>query len=91
MTTEEKRKLQDVAARYEKYGYTFIGLLRCISNAPKEFSFRKSINILRATLGITLGEPEYFSLEEAAELVGETMAEFMERVGAEATSFIKLS
>ena len=81
MTSEEKHELQAVAARYEKYGYTFIELLRLISAAPKDYSFRKVINTLRARLGANYNEPEYFSIEEVAEMIGETQIQFMERIG----------
>lgn len=80
MTSDEKKQLQNLAAKYEPYGYTFVGLLRMISDAPKDYSFSRTINALRASLGVKHGEPEYYTIDEVAELVGDTKEELIKRI-----------
>lgn len=47
VTSEEKRAVLLMAAKYEKYGITFIGLVRRFGQAPKDKDFKtvfKDIN-----------------------------------------------
>ena len=47
VTSEEKQAVRLMTAKYEKYGYTFISLLRRFGQAPKDKDFKtvfKEIN-----------------------------------------------
>lgn len=47
VTSEEKQAVRLMTAKYEKYGYTFISLLRRFGQAPKDKDFKtvfKDIN-----------------------------------------------
>ena len=68
MTTEEKRQLQGLAARYEIHGVSFIELLRMVSSAPPGTSFRKAFNCTRLELSLKYGTEEMFSVAEAVEM-----------------------
>ena len=91
MTSEEKQQLQKVAARYEKYGISFFCLLQLLRDAPEGMGFRKALNCIRVALGREFNENEFFSIQEAAELTGETEETIIERVKTNNIDYIIVS
>ena len=50
MTSEEKKAVQLMAAKYEKYGVSFIELLRLFGAAPRERSFKENFKAINREL-----------------------------------------
>lgn len=50
MTNEEKKALQLMAAKYEKYGVSFMELLRLFGQAPKDKPFIENYKAINTML-----------------------------------------
>lgn len=50
MTSEEKRQVISLAARFEPYGITFITLLRMFGAAPKDQPFEANLEAITEEL-----------------------------------------
>lgn len=73
MTSENKRKLQALAARYEKHGVSLIDLIELISTAPAGTPFDVAYNYIRFALALEYGETqESFTLDEVSAMTGES-------------------
>lgn len=50
MTSEEKEAVRLMTAKYEKYGVSFIDLLRRFGRAPKDQDFKETFKQINAEL-----------------------------------------
>ena len=50
MTSEEKQAVKLMTAKYEKYGVSFIDLLRRFGQAPKDQDFKETYRQINAEL-----------------------------------------
>lgn len=80
MTFQEA--LDSLYEKYRKYGYEreFLADLLNSGIGKHEFSVRAAYNGVRMSLAHFTGEHEYFSLEDVAEITGETREEILNRM-----------
>ena len=80
MTFQEA--LDSLYAKYGKYGCEreFLADLLNSGIGEHEFSVRAAFNGLRMSLAHFTGEHEYFSLEDVAEITGESKGEILSRI-----------
>ncbi len=81
MKNETRKKLEEIAQRYAKYGVT---LIECMSiyNSGVEFGISEESAVigLRLALANKFNEHEYFTSEDVAAVTGETVEEINQRI-----------
>ncbi|MDE5619602.1 MAG: hypothetical protein K2O29_04170 [Ruminococcus sp.] len=81
MKDETRKKLEEIAQRYSKYGVT---LMECISiyNSGVEFGISEESAVigLRLALSNKFNEHEYFTSADVATITGETVEEVNQRI-----------
>ncbi len=81
MKTETRKKLEEIAQRYAKYGVT---LKDCIniynSGLENEISEESAVIGLRLALSSHFNEHEYFTSEDVAVVTGETVEQVNQRI-----------
>ncbi len=77
-----QKALDALCEKYGKYGYEreFLADLLNSGIGEHEFSVRAAFNGLRMSLAHFTGEHEYFSLEDVAEITGESKDEILSRI-----------
>lgn len=68
MTKAEMSQLQEVARKYSQYGYTLLEICEFMNDQPKELPFNQKLNMVRFVLSNICNCPEYFNIQEAAEM-----------------------
>lgn len=77
-----QKALDALCEKYGKYGYEreFLADLLNSGIGEHEFSVRAAYNGVRMSLAHFTGEHEYFSLEDVAEITGESKGEILSRI-----------
>ena len=91
MMHDTLKELQGIAERYKKHGITLSQLQRIAEGAPEGATERAAINIIRMTLANEYGEKEYFTLNDIAEITGETIPELQSRIDAMGIDTMQIS
>lgn len=81
MTTEIRKKLEDVAERYAKYGITLNDCINIYnSGIANQISGEAAVIGLRLALSHNFNEHEYFTSDDVAAVTGETVEQVNWRI-----------
>ena len=74
------KQLNNVVDRYAKYGVRMSTLIEIAENAPADISDKGVVLGIRLALSHEYHEREYFTIEDAMEITGESKEEIMQRI-----------
>ncbi len=81
MKDETRKKLEEIAKKYGKYGVTPMQCIKIFDSGIKRGISEESAVIgLRLALSAEFNEHEYFTLEDVAAVTGESVEEVKERI-----------
>ena len=81
MKQETRKKLEDVAGRYAKYGVTLTDCINIYnSGLANQISEESAVIGLRLALSKHFNEHEYFTSSDVAAVTGETVEELNQRI-----------